>query len=316
MLSISNTQSGLITSAFGIAYAILQIPGGLLGDRFGGGRTLLFSLSIAAISPIIMIFGNSFSSALISRAISGAACGILVPSCVRLISSWFSRERAQQGNGRVRIGIWYIPGFVAFLILPLILVGPHWQAPLLFVVIYTLAITVLAIFPAKWKSVEATIRQEEAREEKTTGVNFRGLLTGQLFALTLPNFAALAVGVGVITWATPFLASSLGLTDIEAGRLIALIGIASVTSAFLGSYLAGRFGGRRIIIISTVIAFVFPALFGFYSLSFVLASFWLFGIGLSGMLYLATDFALVPYAAIQGPKVPGWSLEFSIHSAT
>ena len=36
-LELSSVQMGLIFSAFGWTYALLQIPGGLIADRFGPG---------------------------------------------------------------------------------------------------------------------------------------------------------------------------------------------------------------------------------------------------------------------------------------
>ncbi|WP_306464762.1 MFS transporter, partial [Escherichia coli] len=40
-LGLSNTQFGLILSAFAYPYAIFQVIGGSVGDRFGARRTLL-----------------------------------------------------------------------------------------------------------------------------------------------------------------------------------------------------------------------------------------------------------------------------------
>ena len=51
-LHLSYTQSGLVTSVFPLAYAVMQVPGGYLADRFGGSRTLLVSLSVLGLSPL------------------------------------------------------------------------------------------------------------------------------------------------------------------------------------------------------------------------------------------------------------------------
>src|SRR5690349_3568104 len=41
---ISNNQLGLIFSAFGIGYALSQVPGGALGDLLGPRRVLTFTI--------------------------------------------------------------------------------------------------------------------------------------------------------------------------------------------------------------------------------------------------------------------------------
>src|SRR3989442_6040406 len=43
-LQLSYTRAGLLASAFFYAYVIMQIPSGLLGDRFGRRRILVLGL--------------------------------------------------------------------------------------------------------------------------------------------------------------------------------------------------------------------------------------------------------------------------------
>src|SRR5258705_5486995 len=53
-LQLSYTRAGLLASAFFYAYVVMQIPSGLLGDRFGRRRILLLGLlggSLAAGLP-------------------------------------------------------------------------------------------------------------------------------------------------------------------------------------------------------------------------------------------------------------------------
>ncbi len=39
-LNLSHTESGSITSVLVLAFALMQVPGGYLADRFGGAKTL------------------------------------------------------------------------------------------------------------------------------------------------------------------------------------------------------------------------------------------------------------------------------------
>ena len=51
-LGLSNTQFGLILSAFAYPYAIFQVIGGSVGDKFGARRTLLVCGMIWATRPL------------------------------------------------------------------------------------------------------------------------------------------------------------------------------------------------------------------------------------------------------------------------
>ncbi len=50
-LAISDTRMGLIFSAFWLAYALFELPGGWLGDRFGAARHSPASSSPGRCSP-------------------------------------------------------------------------------------------------------------------------------------------------------------------------------------------------------------------------------------------------------------------------
>ena len=82
--NLSHTESGSITSVFVLAYALMQVPGGYLADRFGGAKILLVFTAVVGLSPFIFIIGNNFVMALVFRALAGGACGVTFPSAVRI----------------------------------------------------------------------------------------------------------------------------------------------------------------------------------------------------------------------------------------
>src|SRR4051812_42806280 len=48
-LSLTNTETGLVLSSFFLGYALMQMPGGILADRFGAKRVLLAAVIIWSI---------------------------------------------------------------------------------------------------------------------------------------------------------------------------------------------------------------------------------------------------------------------------
>ena len=69
-----------------------------MADRLGGGKALLFSLIAAGLAPFLSVFGT-FTAVLGWRLIAGGACGIVLPSSVRLLSSWFSKKELNSAMG-------------------------------------------------------------------------------------------------------------------------------------------------------------------------------------------------------------------------
>jgi len=94
-LKLSNAESGSILSAFQLGYVLTVMLAGWLSDRIGSRAPLVTScVAIGTSSVAFSIYADSYTTALILRAIVGMGSGgIYVPGLV-LISSWSSqRER-------------------------------------------------------------------------------------------------------------------------------------------------------------------------------------------------------------------------------
>jgi MFS family permease len=61
-LGLSNTEMGLVFSAFAYPYALFQLIGGLIGDKFGPRKTLFVSILIVCVSTALTGFAGGFAS--------------------------------------------------------------------------------------------------------------------------------------------------------------------------------------------------------------------------------------------------------------
>src|SRR4051794_11174633 len=94
-LHLTSVQLGLIFSAFGWTYAALQIPGGIMVDRFG--PRLLYALSLTLWSAATLLQGviKGFAGLLGFRLAIGAFEAPAYPANNRIVTSWFpDNERA------------------------------------------------------------------------------------------------------------------------------------------------------------------------------------------------------------------------------
>lgn len=94
-LQLTSVQLGLIFSAFGWTYAALQIPGGILVDRFG--PRVLYALSLILWSAATLLQGiiKGFTALLGLRLAIGAFEAPAYPANNRIVTSWFpDHERA------------------------------------------------------------------------------------------------------------------------------------------------------------------------------------------------------------------------------
>ncbi|WP_420149688.1 MFS transporter [Spirosoma sp.] len=94
-LNLSTVELGYIFSAFGWAYAALQIPGGLIADRFGPRVLYAFCLITWSLATLAQAFIRGFGALFSLRLATGTFEAPSYPINNRVVTSWFpDHERA------------------------------------------------------------------------------------------------------------------------------------------------------------------------------------------------------------------------------
>ena len=92
---LSPVQLGIIFSAFGWSYAALQIPGGILVDKYGPRLVYTFSLICWSLATLLQGIIKSFNALFLLRMATGAFEAPAFPANNRVVTSWFpDKERA------------------------------------------------------------------------------------------------------------------------------------------------------------------------------------------------------------------------------
>ena len=97
--AINNTQLGLALGAFGYAYALFQIVGGFIGDRFGARRTLAVCGVVWAAATAATGLVGGLASLLVVRFILGLGEGATFPTATRAMSNWLPQEKRGFAQG-------------------------------------------------------------------------------------------------------------------------------------------------------------------------------------------------------------------------
>ncbi|NTY35053.1 MFS transporter [Burkholderia diffusa] len=92
-LGLSNTELGIAFSAFAYSYAICQIGGGWIADRFGARITLIGCGLIWVVSTFTTGLVHSLTLLFAARLLLGIGEGATLPAQARAITHWFPRER-------------------------------------------------------------------------------------------------------------------------------------------------------------------------------------------------------------------------------
>ena len=119
-LHLTNTQVGLVFSAFAYPYLIFQIVGGWVSDRFGARLTLTVSALIWGIATLLTGKSNGLAGLLCARLLLGFGEGATFPTATRAMSDWLPAKKRAFGQGithsSARLGNALTPPLVAWLI--------------------------------------------------------------------------------------------------------------------------------------------------------------------------------------------------------
>ena len=74
--SLSSADAGLLTGVYFLTYLLLQIPAGILGDRFGMKRVLLWTYALSSVGAIGMALSvGNYTAMLVFMALHGLGAG-------------------------------------------------------------------------------------------------------------------------------------------------------------------------------------------------------------------------------------------------
>jgi MFS family permease len=98
-LALTPGQLGLLTSAFFLAFALVQLPVGMALDRWGPARVQLPMLLLAGAGALAFASGHTFTQLLAARTLIGLGMGGCFMSAVKAISSWIAPARLPSVQG-------------------------------------------------------------------------------------------------------------------------------------------------------------------------------------------------------------------------
>ncbi|MBB5761740.1 MFS transporter [Methylorubrum rhodesianum] len=98
-LGLTNTELGLVFSAFAYPYAVFQIVGGAMADKWGARRTLFICGLIWAAATVATGFVGGVVSLFLARFALGFGEGATFPTATRAMQSWVAKDQRGFAQG-------------------------------------------------------------------------------------------------------------------------------------------------------------------------------------------------------------------------
>ncbi|MEX0173277.1 MFS transporter [Streptomyces sp. LMG1-1-1.1] len=250
---LDRASQGLVVSAFFLAYALCQIPGGMLADRFGGRRVTLWALLSWSVFTALTGFAWSFAVLLALRFAFGIAEGVFPPASMKVLVERTRPEERMSANGTIMSSNALAAVITPLAVAPLI-AAFGWRSAFW----STAALGILALV-----AVRLWLPAPLPRTEGGTGVEGAAggdpaarpalrevLRKGVLWRFALMMFGYNTIVWGLNTWVPSYLAEEHGVSLTSAGVLLAVPALGAAVATVLGGRLSDRLGGhhRRIIV--------------------------------------------------------------------
>lgn len=251
---------GLILSSFFWAYALLQIPGGWLIDRYGPRRVIGWSTGLWGVFQTLAAFATGGLSLIFARVALGAAEAPLFPAGGKLNSLWLASS--ERGRGAVLMDCGGPLGVAlgGLLIAYLIAVFGSWRTAFFIAGIATLAMAWLAwrylrddpaIHPGVNAAELARInegRSTSVAQAAKAGAQGLGIARRSLAGILLGRASWAMVFFGLLTWGPSYLAQARGFDIKGIGAATFVIFLCGAAGSLVGGFLCDllvRKGVRR-----------------------------------------------------------------------
>ncbi|MFE5580342.1 nitrate/nitrite transporter [Kitasatospora sp. NPDC056531] len=239
-----------------LVYAAMQVPVGLLVDRFGPRRVLLLGVLLLSTGQLAFAFSSSFAPALASRAVLGCGDAMTFISVLRIAARWFPAAKnpfVAQLTGLAGMG----GNLVTTVVLARALHSEGWTPTfaaiaLLGVAVFALVALFLKEAPAQEEPVRPVEGRERPRIRRQVLDCWRepGTRLGLWIHFTI-QFPGNAFG---LLWGMPYLVEAQGMSRTAASGLLTLLVLSNMTCGFVFGRLLSRSARARMPIVLTAIA--------------------------------------------------------------
>lgn len=243
-MGLSYAAAGTIMAAYFWAYAVMQVPVGVLTDRQGARRVMLWCMGVMAVGAVAFALSHTYGQSLLARCLLGTGAAATWLPGLRLIQEWFAPRERGLATGLFSAG-GGIGATTALLLLPILADRLGWR-----VGYALLAVPVLLTLAAAWILIRAEPTDRAARPLTAAPRQFLAGLRAVLTMRALWPFnlyVAFSYGgyFALLTWLPTFLVTSEGLSQTGAGLVTALITAGTIVSWPLAGLLSDRVGRRK-----------------------------------------------------------------------
>jgi MFS family permease len=250
-IGLSATELGLLTSAYLFAFALFQLPLGVLLDRYGPRRVQIGLFCCAAAGSLLFSLGQDVAALSLARAMIGLGFAGGLMSGFKAVVLWVPPPRRALANACIMsfgaLGI-----LVATVPVELAILAVGWRAVFVGLAVITLAVAGLILL--------AVPEQAEARRESLAQqiMSVVPIYRDRVFWRLAP-LLALTGGTHIAIqtlWAGPWFRDVAGLDRMAVASHLMVVAIAFLIGILSSGVIADWLGRRGVDLLTTMLGFL------------------------------------------------------------
>lgn len=250
---VSATELSLFTVLQLVVYASMQIPVGVMLDRFGAKRMLVSGLLLMTAAQMTFAFATTLPVGIAARAVLGAGDAMMFVSMLRLIASWFRPKQIPfltQISGQFgQLGAVAAAGPLAWALQDFGWTRTFAGASCLGLVALVAVLLLVKDSPYVTSDVIKIRLAALARQVRSVWGN-----PGTRLGMWSHFVSQFSVTVFAMLWGYPFLVQGQGLSPTTAGALLMMMTAWVIVAGLVLSWLTAHYPYYRSFIVLAVVA--------------------------------------------------------------
>ncbi|WP_082070394.1 MFS transporter [Bradyrhizobium sp. LTSP885] len=233
---------GIVISAFFLGYAVMQVPGGWLSDRFGSKYVVIITIAMWSLFTAFTSIAWSLGSLLAIRFIFGIAEGGFPPASIRAVAELFKRDSRPKMSALL-LSSNYAGSMIAPLIMAPLILWLGWRhafnaigfAGILFALVY------FVVVPHIGRAADTGVTKSTASRTPMRELMKNPLL----WQLMVVWFGLSCVNKGLDSWMPLYLLQQRGLDLKAVGMLTPIPFVLATIATAIGGWVMTTFFDER-----------------------------------------------------------------------
>lgn len=253
------SELGILSSIYFYTYAILQIPAGIMADRYGPRIVISTAMLISACGAVMVGWADSLPFLYAGRFLSSVGVSLIYVNIVKLQVEWFRlREFATMCGLLTLIG--NAGSLLAATPLAIVVEALGWRASFYLIGFYSIVMAVICWLVVRNRPLDvglpsiADVQVQEGEERPATveahGTVIDGLkkviknrYTWPPFFASVTLYGAYMAFIGI--WGMPYFMQIYHMPRVEAANHVMMMAVGNMVGGPLVGYLSDRLGFRR-----------------------------------------------------------------------